>query len=69
MLTLLRPIAAGERSAGKRYRSVREVAKRAYHPALFDAVDAALALDPDDRPENFDGFRQAIERVRSNGGA
>ena len=69
MLTLLRPVAANDRATGERYRSVREVMKRAYHPALLDAIDAALVLDPDNRPESFDGFKEAIAEMRSSGAA
>lgn len=67
MVSLLRPVAAGERLEGKRYQSVRTVAKRAYHSALLDAIDGALALEPGNRPQDFGAFHDAIAVARAAG--
>lgn len=66
MISASRPVdaptraAACARGAPDPLRSAREAAKQRYHPALLDSIDWALALSPQDRPQQVADWRRAL---------
>jgi hypothetical protein len=64
-VTGMRPVEAPDRVAGARMRPAAEIARGQYGPALLEAIDWALAVDPEDRPQSVDQWRAALSAPRA----
>ena len=59
-VTGIRPIEAPDRVAGAPMRSAAEIAGGSHSDALLQAIDRALAVDPEDRPQSIAAWRAAL---------
>lgn len=55
------PSDATRRARGDNYVSATKVARGEYSPSLVAAIDAALAIRPEDRPQSIQDFRDILE--------
>jgi len=60
-VTATRPVEAPDRVAGATMRSAAEIAGGRYSPAFLAAIDRALALMPEDRPQNVADWRASMD--------
>ncbi len=56
-VTGTRPVEAPDRVAGAPMRPAAEIARDQYEPALLEAIDWALAVNPEDRPQSVEAWR------------
>ena len=61
------PIDAVDRMHGKEMSSARKVGEGRYSASFLDAIDAALCLQPKDRPQSVAAFREMILKGRAMG--